>query len=69
MLDNSLKLVHIPGREKLLSGKGKFLVDGTNLWEGDAGPEAKVWAKYNSTISLYFLHKGTIPIVIVRTAC
>ena len=69
MLDTRFKLLHIPGREKLLSRKSKLLIDGTNLWEGDTSPEAKVWAKYNSTISLYFLHKGTIPIVIIRAAC
>ena len=50
-------------------GKGKLLIDGTNLPEGDAGPKAKVRAEDKSTTRLEFLHKGTVPIVVVGTAC
>ena len=64
-----LKLRCIPGGEKLLFGKGKLLIDGTNFPEGDAGPKAKVRAEDKSTTRLEFLHKGTVPIVVVGTAC
>ena len=49
--------------------KGKLLIDGTNLPESNTSPKAKVRAEDKSTTRLDFLHKGTVPIFVVGTAC